>query len=183
MLILGIDPGTARLGYGLVEIRNPKSEIPNRIRNGHLSFVAAGCLETTKDMAAGDRLHFLYEEVGKIILKHRPDALAIEQLFFGINSRTAMAVGQARGVVLAVAAKNKVPIFEYQGLSVKFALTGFGRSDKKQMQESVRKHLNMKEIVKPDDAADGLAIAIAHYLKSSGMQDDSEQSRQAKRRR
>lgn len=163
MLILGIDPGTARLGYGLVEVKGQKSKAK---RNGHLNFVEAGCLTTKMETAMGDRLHFLYGEIDKIIAKHKPDVLAIEQLFFGINARTAMAVGQARGVVLAVAAKNKIPIYEYQGLSVKFALTGFGRSDKKQMQESVRKHLKMKEITKPDDAADGLAIAICHYLKS-----------------
>lgn len=155
MLILGIDPGTARLGFGLVENGQKK-----------LKFIAAGCLETTKEMATGDRLNFLYEEVGKVIKLHKPDVLAIEQLFFGINSRTAMAVGQARGVVLAVAAKHKVPIFEYQGLSVKFAVAGSGRADKKQIQESVRKILSMKEIIKPDDAADGLAIAIAHHLKT-----------------
>lgn len=154
MLILGIDPGTARLGYGLVEF------------NGHLKYIAAGCLETKKETPTGDRLFFLQEEVGKILQKHKPDVMAIEQLFFGINSRTAMAVGQARGVVLAVAAKHKVPIFEYQGLSVKFALTGFGRSDKKQMQESVRKHLRMRKIIKSDDAADGLAIAITHHIKT-----------------
>lgn len=172
MLILGIDPGTARLGYGLIEIKNQSNASQDSLRNakiksnGHMRFVDAGCLETKKETPAGERLWFLQQEVGKILAEHKPDVLAIEQLFFGINSRTAMAVGQARGVVLAVAAKHKVPIFEYQGLSVKFALTGFGRSDKKQIQESVRQHLKMKNIVKPDDAADGLAIAIAHHLKT-----------------
>lgn len=156
MLILGIDPGTARLGYGLVEVKS----------NGQMKFINAGCLETDKKTPAGERLWYLQEEVGKILQKYHPDVLAIEQLFFGVNSRTAMAVGQARGVVMAEAARYKVPIFEYQGLSVKFALTGFGRSDKKKIQESVKKHLGMKKIVKPDDAADGLAIAITHYLKS-----------------
>lgn len=157
MLILGIDPGTARLGFGLVEANGQKK----------LKFVDAGCLETKVETAMGERLNFLQEEIGKILSKHKPDVMAIEQLFFGINARTAMAVGQARGVVMAVAAKHKVPIFEYQGLSVKAAVSGYGRSDKKQMQQSVRKHLRMKDIVKPDDAADGLAIAIAHYLKTS----------------
>ncbi len=155
MLILGIDPGTARLGYGLVEA-SPKQ----------LKYIFAGCLETSKDSPAWDRLWYLQQEIDKILLKYKPAALAIEQLFFGINSRTAMAVGQARGVVLAIAAKHKTPIFEYQGLSVKFAVTGSGKSDKKQVQEAVRKILKMKEIVKPDDAADGLAIAIAHHLKT-----------------
>lgn len=159
MLILGIDPGTARLGFGLVET-NGKAD-------SKLKFIAAGCLETKKETPVGERLWYLQEEIGKIIVKYSPDVLAIEQLFFGINSQTAMAVGQARGVSLAIAAKHKIPIFEYQGLSVKFTLTGFGRSDKKQMQESVRKYLKMRKIIKPDDAADGLAIAIMHHLKST----------------
>ena len=158
MLILGIDPGTAKLGYGLIKADSGQAR---------MTYVKAGCLTTTMETAMGERLFFLQEEIGKIILQYKPDVLAIEQLFFGINSRTAMAVGQARGVVLAVAARHKVPVFEYQGLSVKFTLTGFGRSDKKQIQESVRKHLRMKKIIKPDDAADGLAIAITHHLKTN----------------
>lgn len=160
MLILGIDPGTAKLGYGLVMAGKKGGR-----KNG-LKFITAGCLTTKMETGMGERLFFLSEEVGKIIVKHRPDVMAVEQLFFGINSRTAMAVGQARGVVLAMAAKHQVPIFEYQGLSVKHAVTGSGKSDKKQVQEAVRKLLKMKEIIKPDDAADGLAIAITHHLKN-----------------
>ena len=138
MLILGIDPGTARLGYGLVE--TPMHE----------------------------RLLYLYEEMNKIFAKHKPDVLAVESLFFGINAKTAIAVGQARGVILLAAANNKVAtVVEYQGLSVKFAVTGFGRSKKKEMQEGVRKILKMKNIIKPDDAADGLAIAITHHIKTT----------------
>jgi len=169
MLILGIDPGTARLGFGLVEVSDQVSGSSGQ-GNGHLKFVHAGCLETSKDSLAWDRLWYLQQEIEKILIEHKPDVLAIEQLFFGINSRTAMAVGQARGVVLAIAAKHKVPIFEYQGLSVKFAVTGSGKSDKKQIQEAVKKILKMKDIVKPDDAADGLAIAIAHHIKSNAPQ-------------
>lgn len=177
MLILGIDPGTARLGYGLIEVTSEKLKVKSSQTDGHMKFVAAGCLETKVETPVGERLWFLQQEVGKILAQYKPDVMAIEQLFFGINSRTAMAVGQARGVVLAVSSRYKVPIFEYQGLSVKFALTGFGRSDKKQIQESVRKHLGMKKIIKPDDAADGLAIAIAHHLKSAVNKDDNEKSR------
>lgn len=156
MLILGIDPGTARLGYGLV-------------KNGHkdsLVFVDAGCLETVLETPMPERLLYLQGEIGKLLAKHKPDILAIESLFFGINAKTAIAVGQARGVVLAEAARYKVPVYEYQGLSVKFAITGFGRSKKKEIQEGVRKILRMKKIVKPDDAADGLAIAITHHIKT-----------------
>ncbi|MBI3887783.1 crossover junction endodeoxyribonuclease RuvC [Candidatus Microgenomates bacterium] len=156
MLILGIDPGTARLGYGLIE--TDKSTI---------KYITAGCLETKMETPMHERLLFLYAEMNKIFEKHKPDDLTVESLFFGINAKTAIAVGQARGVILLAAANNKVAtVVEYQGLSVKFAVTGFGRSKKKEIQEGVRKILNMKEIVKPDDAADGLAIAITHHIKT-----------------
>src|SRR5574340_915141 len=104
MLILGIDPGTARLGFGLIET-NGKAK--------NIKYVKAGCLTTKMETIMGERLFYLQEEVGKILRQYKPDVLAIEQLFFGINSKTAMAVGQARGVVLAVAAKHKVPVVEY----------------------------------------------------------------------
>ncbi len=156
MLILGIDPGTARLGYGLVEASETS-----------LKYVASGCLETKMETPMHERLLYLYKEMNKIFEKHKPDVLAVESLFFGINAKTAIAVGQARGVILLAAANNKVEtVVEYQGLSVKFAVTGFGRSKKKEIQEGVRKILKMKEIIKPDDAADGLAIAITHHIKS-----------------
>ncbi len=166
MLILGLDPGTARLGFGLVEVKKSKEKTTANGKGSDLTFVRAGCLETKMDTQMGERLLYLQEEIGKILREHRPDVVAVEQLFFGINARTAIAVGQARGIILSEVARHKIPLFEYQGLSVKFALTGFGRSDKKQMQASVMSHLKMKQIVKPDDAADGLAIAIAHYLKT-----------------
>lgn len=177
MLILGIDPGTARLGYGLVEIKKlrnasflrkahkvQKAKIKN---DGHLVFVDAGCLETVLETPMAARLLFLQDEVGKIIARYKPDVMAIESLFFGVNAKTAIAVGQARGVILAEAARYGVPVFEYQGLSVKFAVTGFGRSKKKEVQEGVRKILRMKSVIKPDDAADGLAIAITHHVKTA----------------
>lgn len=174
MLILGIDPGTARLGFGLVEVKDDRE---NRENKGAIKYVAAGCLETKMETPMHERLWFLFQEIGKILREYKPDILAIESLFFGINAKTGIAVGQARGVVLAAAAKYKVPtVAEYQGLSIKFALTGFGRSDKKQMQEAVRRHLKMKEIIKPDDAADGLAIAITHYIKSQSSKVKSQKS-------
>lgn len=156
MLILGIDPGTAKLGYGLV--KNGKAD---------LEFIDAGCLVTAIETPMPERLLFLQGEIGKLLAKYKPDVMAIESLFFGINAKTAIAVGQARGVVLAEAARYKIPVYEYQGLSVKFAVTGFGRSKKKEMQEGVRKILRMEKIIKPDDAADGLAIAITHHIKTT----------------
>lgn len=162
MLILGIDPGTARLGYGLIEESVDKKKI---------KYITAGCLETKMETPMHERLLYLYGEMNKIFAQHKPDVLAVESLFFGINAKTAIAVGQARGVILLAAANNKVKtVVEYQGLSVKFAVTGFGRSKKKEMQEGVRKILKMKEIVKPDDAADGLAIAITHHIKTTQPQ-------------
>lgn len=157
MLILGIDPGTARLGFGLVEA------------NGHkkLKFIEAGCLTTEMETAMGERLYFLQTEIGKILRKYKPDVVAIEQLFFGINARTAMAVGQARGAVMAEVSKHRLPIFEYQGLTVKASVTGYGRSDKKEVLRGVHKILGIRREIKPDDAADGLAIAITHHLKTS----------------
>ena len=166
MLILGIDPGTARLGYGVIETHGKiaSSQAP---RNDTLRYIASGCLETKLETPMHERLLFLQNEIEKIIAKHKPDVLAIESLFFGINAKTAIAVGQARGVVLAAAARHKVPkVVEYQGLSVKFAVAGFGRAKKKEIQEGVKKILKMKDIVKPDDAADGLAIAITHHIKT-----------------
>lgn len=172
MLILGIDPGTARLGFGLIRTQaNPKiTQIDARLDG--VDYVEAGCIETTLETPMHERLLFLQQEIGLILARHKPDVLAIEQLFFGINAKTAIAVGQARGVVLAEAARYKVPVIaEYQGLSVKFALTGFGRAEKKQIQESVRLHLGMEKIIKPDDAADGLAIAITHHIKSNYLRE------------
>lgn len=159
MLILGIDPGTARLGYGLVEASKT------------IKYVDSGCLETVLETPMPERLFYLQGEIGKLLAKHKPDVLAIETLFFGVNTKTAMAVGQARGVVLAEAARYHVPVFEYQGLSVKFTITGFGRAKKKEIQAGVKKILKMRKIIKPDDAADGLAIAITHYLKSQCQKD------------
>lgn len=173
MLILGIDPGTARLGVGLIE-----STAANG-KPASVKYVFADCLETKMETPVGERLLFLGDELSKIIEKYQPDVACVEQLFFGINARTAIAVGQARGVILATLAKHKVPQIDYQGLSVKFALTGFGRSDKKQMQESVRQHLHMEAVVKPDDAADGLAIAITHHIKINNLNDPKKKTKAA----
>ena len=160
---MGIDPGTARLGYGLIE------GFEGSEGGKGLKYITSGCLETKMETPMHERLLYLYEEMNKIFAQYKPDVLAVESLFFGINAKTAIAVGQARGVILLAAAYNHVKLVtEYQGLSVKFAVTGFGRSDKKQIQEAVRKHLRMRKIVKPDDAADGLAIAITHHIKSGG---------------
>lgn len=147
---LGIDPGTARLGYGL-------------IRGGlRPVLIDAGLVETWPDEPMPDRLVTLYEGVQELLLEFRPDVLAIEQLFFARNVTTAITVGQARGVVILAAAQANVPVAEYTPSEIKHAIAGYGKADKPQMQEMVRMILNLNTIPQPDDAADALAVAICH---------------------
>ncbi|MCL5411565.1 MAG: crossover junction endodeoxyribonuclease RuvC [Patescibacteria group bacterium] len=162
MLILGIDPGTATTGWGILKA----SEV-----NGTLEAIEYDCISTPPEMPMHERLLKLKKELQELIKRFKPNCVAVEQLFFGVNSRTAMTVGQARGVVMVTVAENDVPFFEYQGLAVKQTLTGYGRADKKQMQAAVREKLAITEFIKPkngflDDAADALAIAICHVLKT-----------------
>ena len=151
MLILGIDPGIATTGYGLITEKNDQ-----------LTYVDGGIITTTPKETAPIRLRIIYSAVKNIISKHRPEALAIEKLFFGANSKTAMAVGQARGMSLLAAAEMKLPVSEYTPLEVKMAITGYGKADKKQMQQMVKNLLGLSFLPKPDDAADALAVAICH---------------------
>lgn len=150
MITLGIDPGTAILGYGVVS------------GDDEPKVVAYGVLRTTNDEPMPQRLVRLYEGVQGLIAAHRPDALAIEQLLFGRNVTTAIAVGQARGVVLLAAAQAGMTVAEYKPAQVKEAVVGYGKADKPQMQEMVRILLDLPSIPHPDDAADALAIAICH---------------------
>ena len=167
MIIFGIDPGTATTGYGVIlQERNTK--------NNGLSLIEYGCIVTPKEQAMPMRLFSIQEDIKGLLRRYKPDCIAIEQLFFGINSRTAMTVGQARGVILSTGAGLGIPIFEYQGLSVKLTLTGSGKSDKKEIQKHVMKHLHKRKLAKPkngyiDDAADALAVAICHVLKTSSI--------------
>jgi len=151
MLTLGIDPGVATTGFGLVR------ETANR-----LSYVACGCISTTPKESSQQRLAIIYGEVKKLIALHHPTYLAIERLYFGENSKTAMAVGQARGIVLLAAAEAKIMIAEYTPLEVKMAVTGYGKAEKKQVQQMVKNLLNLAAPPHPDDAADALAVAICH---------------------
>jgi len=148
--ILGIDPGTALMGYGLVERDGSKERA-----------LAYGALSTPADALPEKRLQSLYRGVVDLLLAHKPDALAVEELFFGRNVTTAIHVGQARGVVLLAAADNGVPIREFTPMQVKMAVTGYGRADKAQVQAMVKVLLSLKETPKPDDVADALAVAIA----------------------
>ncbi|MGH9175255.1 MAG: crossover junction endodeoxyribonuclease RuvC [Vicinamibacterales bacterium] len=154
MITLGVDPGTALLGYGLVS-GDDEPEL--------LTF---GVVETTAHEAMPERLKRLYEAVWELIRAHSPDVLAIEQLFFSRNVTTALAVGQARGVVLLAAAQHGMPVFEYKPSEVKQTISGYGNADKPQMQEMVRMLLRLPEVPRPDDAADALAVALCHVQMS-----------------
>lgn len=149
MIVLGIDPGTARLGYGLVE------------RQGSaLTMLDYGCLETINDRPLSQRLLIIHEGIDDLIRTYRPEAVGVERLFFNKNVQTAMAVGQARGVVLLVAAQHGLPVLEYGPHEVKLAVTGYGRAPKDQVQRMVQLVLSMEHIPQPDDAADALAVAV-----------------------
>ena len=149
MIVLGIDPGTAALGYGIVEAA------AGRVRE-----VDHGCLETSPDVSLPERLLAIHALVDDLIASHQPDLLAVERLFFSRNVQTAFGVGQARGVVLLAAAQHGVPVREATPNEVKSAIAGYGAADKQQVQRMVQMVLGMAERPHPDDAADALAIAV-----------------------
>jgi len=154
MRVLGIDPGLALTGYGLVD------------GNGELQLLAQGVISTPSSKPLPERLRSLYTELKAILERFRPDAVAVEELFFSRNVRTAFAVGQARGVALLAIADAQIPLYEYTPLQVKQALTGYGRADKKQIQNMVRLLLGLESIPQPDDVADAIAVAICHIHSS-----------------
>jgi crossover junction endodeoxyribonuclease RuvC len=151
-LVLGIDPGTATTGYGLVRDRE----------DGSLEMVAYGTIQTPAGEAAHKRLSTLFHQLTEILLLHRPDSCAVEKLFFQRNISTAIAVGQARGVIMLAISEAGLDVFEYTPNAVKQAVAGYGSAQKRQVQEMVRTLLVLPEIPRPDDAADALAIAITH---------------------
>lgn len=149
--ILGIDPGYAIVGYGVVEFHNSKYRP-----------LEYGAITTPAAMDFNSRLKIVYDSVYSVISKHKPDALSIEKLYFQNNQKTAINVAEARGVILLAAVNCGVEIFEYTPLQVKTAVTGYGRAQKAQVMEMTRRLLCLKEVPKPDDTADALAIAICH---------------------
>lgn len=160
MIILGVDPGYAIVGIGIVEY------VGNKFRP--ITYTA---ITTPAKMNTVDRLKKIYDDMTELIETYKPDAMAIEELFFNSNQKTAINVAQARGVLLTAAANKGVPISEYTPLQVKQSVTGYGRADKRQIQEMVKMILHLNVIPKPDDAADGLALAIchAHSCKMNNM--------------
>lgn len=151
-LALGIDPGTATTGYGLVRLTP----------TGDLEVVTFGVIVTPPHTPAHERLRMLYDDMRELLAAHHPDSCAVERLFFQRNVSTAMAVGEARGVVLLALAQAGIDVAEYTPNEVKQAVAGYGSADKHQVQQMVRTLLLLPDIPKPDDAADALAIAITH---------------------
>lgn len=151
MLVLGVDPGTASTGYGLVLEGDQQ-----------LHLIECGVLSTPPDRVLAARLQAIYRGLVDLIGKHQPDCAAVEELFFSRNVRTALSVGHARGVALLALADGGLPIYEYKPLQVKQAVAGYGGADKRQVQEMVRMMLQLDEVPQPDDAADAVAVAVCH---------------------
>ena len=151
MIILGIDPGIAIVGWGVVEGEN-----------GRFAPVEYGAITTGPESSVEDRLDTVYSQLDAIIKRHKPDAVSVEELFWNTNQKTGIIVAEARGVILLAARRNNVPIFEYTPLQVKQSVTGYGRAEKKQVITLVSMMLSLDTPPKPDDTADALALAITH---------------------
>jgi crossover junction endodeoxyribonuclease RuvC len=162
MIVIGIDPGLATVGFGVI-----------RTEKNNITPVSYGAIQTSAEKQSPQRLLEIYTGVNELFVKYLPSAVAVEKLFFNKNVTNAMSVSEARGVIVLAAEHNHIPVFEYTPNEVKQAITGSGRADKKQMQEMIKRLLNLSEIPRPDDAADGLSIALCHiniqrlYLSTS----------------
>ena len=159
MIILGVDPGTAIIGFGIIE---------KEAKNQKLKLIEYGCIKTSSNLSTAERLKILNEELSLLIKKHKPDVVAVEDIFFFKNLKTAIKGSQARGVILLTICNADIPVEEYTPLQIKQAVACYGRAEKSQVQKMVKTLLNLKEIPRPDDAADALAVAIccAHSLRS-----------------
>ena len=157
MVILGIDPGTATTGFGVIKAGKG------------LRCLDYGLIQTEPCLAAGERLRVINKELNKLTKKYEPEALAVESLYFFKNMKTALPVSQAKGVVLLTAAQKKIPVHEFTPLQAKMAVAGYGKAEKKQVQEMIKIILNLKKVPKPDDAADALAVAICCARNYKGL--------------
>ncbi len=154
MIIFGIDPGTATTGYSVIKMENEKPIL-----------IEASAFLTPSDAELQDRLLMLHGMLNKKIDEFNPERIVIEKIFFNTNAKTAIAVGQARGVLLLIAAQRGLKVYEYTALQAKLIVTGYGRSKKKDIQEAVKKYFNLEKIIKPDDASDAVAISLCHIHK------------------
>ena len=151
MRILGIDPGYATIGFGLITAERAQ-----------VNMLTYGAITTPAGMDFSRRLEVIYDEMAVLLAQHKPDALAVEKLYFKNNQKTAIDVAEARGVILLAAHKSGTPLYEYTPLQVKSAVTGYGKAEKPQVMEMTRRLLRLAEVPRPDDTADALAIAICH---------------------
>jgi crossover junction endodeoxyribonuclease RuvC len=151
MTIMGIDPGIGRVGWGIISENKFKQQL-----------IEVGCLETDPKLTEEKRLKQVHAFIRELIQKYNPDVVAVESLFFATNAKTAISVGQARGVILLAIADENLPLFSYTPLQVKQSISGYGKADKNQVQQMVKSLLKLPQIPKPDDAADALAIALTH---------------------
>lgn len=151
MIILGIDPGIARVGWAVIKTGNPD-----------VSTISFGCIETEKTKTPENRLHEIHQAISVLMRKFSPDCMCVEDLFFATNAKTAIGVGQSRGVILLSAAESGIPVVSYTPLAVKRAITGDGHADKKQVMTMVVRTLRLKKVPKLDDTTDALAIAMTH---------------------
>lgn len=158
MIILGIDPGTAIVGFGLIE---------KEAKNQKLKLIEYGCIETSAKFSTAERLKVIHEELSSLLKKHKPDIVAVEDIFFFKNLKTAIKVSQARGVILFTIAEKRIAVAEFTPLQIKQAVACYGRAEKIQVQKMVKTLLGLDEIPRPDDAADALAVAIccAHSVR------------------
>ena len=158
MIILGIDPGYALVGYGVIDYRN-----------NHFRVIDFGAILTDAGTPFNERLEIIYDRLVSIISLHSPDAMSIEKVFYNSNAKTVIDVSQARGVIMLAAQKSRLPVFEYTPLQVKQSVVGYGRADKKQVQEMTKRILSLEKVPKPDDTADALAMAICHAHSSGSL--------------
>lgn len=170
MIIIGIDPGTATVGYAVIKTNTPKNTLPNR--NEKPQILDFGCITTQAIYSAGDRLKTIHDELNKLLKIHKPDLLSVESLYFFKNLKTAIPVSQAKGVILLAAANKNIPVYEFTPLQVKMTVVGYGRAEKKQVQEMTKQLLDLSGFDfkekgrKRDDAADALGIALCGFLKN-----------------
>ena len=158
MIILGIDPGYAIVGYGVIDYRN-----------NHFRVIDYGAITTDAKTPFNERLEIIYDRLTQIISLHSPEAMSVEKVFYNSNAKTVIDVSQARGVIMLAAQKNKLPVFEYTPLQVKQSVVGYGRAEKNQVQEMVRRILALEKVPKPDDTADALAMAVCHAHSSGSI--------------
>ena len=158
MIILGIDPGYAIVGFGVLDYKN-----------NHFSVLDYGAITPDAGTPFNERLEIIFDRLAALIDRWRPDAMSVEKVFYNSNAKTVIDVSQARGVIMLAAQKGRVPVFEYTPLQVKQSVVGYGRADKKQVQEMIRRILSLETVPKPDDTADALAMAVCHGHTGASM--------------